>query len=230
MGVVAVAVVAVVGIFIVLNVLDESDAGERYASQTSQTVQQVDDAPTTGGGQATGTTTQVSDDLSEQINAVSPETLAAQTSLSVASPEIGDVNSVEHDSLTQLVAGLPLGAYFAGTGTREGSDTLQLTYNYQNDDERDRIARDDDYVDRALVFNAAALMCTIGDLNTLSIEEVELDDGDWDGHVFERAAMEDALGVRLDASQLTSDAWPALRETLMDRSVWNRIWERADLD
>lgn len=244
-GIVAVAVVAVVAVIAALVGLNVVDTGGRYDSQTEVTVQQVDETPTApttqddGGsastatpdaGQTTGTTTQTRGDLSDQIEAVQPETLAAQTSLSVADPNLCTEGTDEHDRLTQLVGGLPLGDYFSGVSTRDGGGYLRLTYSYQTEHERDLIARDDDHVDRALVFNAAALMCTISDLDTLVIEEVEPHDGDWDGHVFERSAMESALGVTLDASQLTSDAWPALRETLMTLSVWDHIWDRAEID
>lgn len=241
-----VAVVAgtlVVGIaaYVAMNALNLSQASQGYQGQTSQTVQQIDGTSTdlaledpsqttgggggagstTGGGQADGAAQGSADDLSDQIYAVSPTALA-QTPLSAASPDA--------EAVADLARTLPLGSYFAGTGTREGSDQLQLTYNYQSDDERDRIARDDDCVDRALVFNAVVLMCTTSDLNTLVIQEIELDDNDTDEHVFERSAVEDVLGVRLDADQLTDESWPALREQLMTKRVWDRIWERADRD
>ena len=253
---VIVAVVAVVLVVAgiagctVFNLLDTQRANEDYRGQTSQTVQQVDEPGTTAeptggtdtttspttdngkttsqttGGQPTGTTQVTADDLSDQINAVAPETLSGYTSLSTASPD--------QDSLAKLVQGLPLSTYFAGAnaGTRAGS--LEVTYSYPTHDERDYIARDDDYVDRALVFNAAALMCTIGDLDTLTVYETEPDDDsphtETDVHVFDRASMEEVLGVALDASQLTSENWTALRDQLMEKRVWDRIWDRADRD
>ena len=251
-----VAVVAVVLVFAgiagctVFNLLDTQRANEDYRGQTSQTVQQVDEPGTTAeltggtdtttspttdnggttsqttGGQPTGTTQVTADDLGDQINAVAPETLSGYTSLSTASPD--------QDSLAKLVQGLPLSTYFAGAnaGTRAGS--LEVTYSYPTHDERDYIARDDDYVDRALVFNAAALMCTIGDLDTLTVYETEPDDDsphtETDVHVFDRASMEEVLGVALDASQLTSENWTALRDQLMEKRAWDRIWDRADRD
>ena len=234
----------------VFNLLDTQRANEDYRGQTSQTVQQVDEPGTTAeptggtdtttspttdngkttsqttGGQPTGTTQVTADDLGDQINAVAPETLSGYTSLSTASPD--------QDSLAMLVQGLPLSTYFAGAnaGTRAGS--LEVTYSYPTHDERDYIARDDDYVDRALVFNAAALMCTIGDLDTLTVYETEPDDDsphtETDVHVFDRASMEEVLGVALDASQLTSENWTALRDQLMEKRAWDRIWDRADRD
>ena len=253
---VIVAVVAVVLVVAgiagctVFNLLDTQRANEDYRGQTSQTIQQVDEPGTTAeptggtdtttspttdngkttsqttGGQPTGTTQVTADDLSDQINAVAPETLSGYTSLSTASPD--------QDSLAKLVQGLPLSTYFAGAnaGTRAGS--LEVTYSYPTHDERDYIARDDDYVDRALVFNAAALMCTIGDLDTLTVYETEPDDDsphtETDVHVFDRASMEEVLGVALDASQLTSENWTALRDQLMEKRAWDRIWDRADRD
>ena len=234
----------------VFNLLDTQRANEDYREQTSQTVQQVDEPGTTAeptggtdtttspttdnggttsqttGGQPTGTTQVTADDLGDQINAVAPETLSGYTSLSTASPD--------QDSLAKLVQGLPLSTYFAGAnaGTRAGS--LEVTYSYPTHDERDYIARDDDYVDRALVFNAAALMCTVSDLDTLTVYETEPDDDsprtDTDVHVFTRSDMEQVLGATLDASQLTEESWSALRGQLMEKRVWDRIWDRADRD
>ena len=223
---VAVAVVAVVAIVAALGMVGDPLQGPASSGQLTQTTQATDDAPqsdaTAPDAGTSQTTTQGSaDDLSDQIYAVSPTALA-QTPLSAASPD--------SEAVADLARTLPLGSYFAGTGTREGSDQLQLTYNYQSGDERDRIARDDDCVDRALVFNAVVLMCTTSDLNTLSVQEIELDESDTDEHVFERSAVEDVLGVRLDADQLTDESWPALREQLMTKRVWDRIWERADRD
>ena len=243
------AIVAVVAVVLVVagiagctvfNLLDTQRAHEDYQGQTSQMVQQIDEPGTTSqptgdtsattspttGGQPTGTTQVSADDLSDQINAVTPEALSGYASLSTANPD--------QDSLTKLVQRLPLSTYFAGAnaGTRAGS--LEVTYSYPTHDERDYIARDDDYVDRALVFNAAALMCAIGDLDTLTVYETEPDDDsphtETDVHVFDRASMEQVLGVTLDASQLTSDNWATLRDQLMEKRVWDRIWDRADRD
>ena len=249
---VAAVVLVVAGIAgcTVFNLLDTQRANEDYRGQTSQTVQQVDEpgstteptggtdattSQTTGnggttsqttGGQPTGSTQVSADDLSDQINAVAPETLSGYTSLSAASPD--------QDALTRLVQGLPLSTYFAGAGAGTRAGSLEVTYSYPTHDERDYIARDDDYVDRALVFNAAALMCTIGDLDTLTVYETEPDDDsphtETDAHVFDRASMEQVLGVPLDASQLTSDNWAALRDQLMEKRVWDRIWDSADRD
>ena len=253
------AIVAVVAIVLVVagiagctvfNLLDTQRANEDYQGQTSQTVQQVDEPGTTTdptggtdttplqttdeggatsqttGGQTADATHVSSDDLSEQIYAVTPETLSGYTSLSAASPD--------QDALTKLIRELPLSSYLAGAGAGTGSGLLEVTYSYPTHDERDHITRDDDYVDRALVFNAAALMCTIGDLSTLTIYETEPDDDsphtETDAHVFDRASMEQVLGVTLDASQLTSESWTALRDQLMTNRVWDRIWDRADRD
>ena len=228
------------------NMLDTQRAHDDYQGQTSQTVQQVDEPGTTSepsgqttsqttgndadtsqttGDQTTGTPQGSADDLSDDIYAVTPETLSGQTSLSTASPD--------QSALTTLVQTLPLGTYLGGVSA-PSAGALEVTYSYPTHDERDYIARDDDYVDRALVFNAAALMCTVSDLDTLTVYETEPDDDsprtDTDVHVFTRSDMEQVLGATLDASQLTEEAWSTLRGQLMEKRVWDRIWDRADRD
>lgn len=231
----------------VFSMLDTQRAHDDYQGQTSQTVQQVDEPGTTSepsgqttsqttgngadtsqqttGGQTTGAPEDSADDLSDDIYAVTPETLSGQTALSTASPDQG--------ALTALVQGLPLSAYLGGISA-PSAGTLEVTYSYPTHDERDYIARDDDYVDRALVFNAAALMCTVSDLDTLTVYETEPDDDspytDTDVHVFTRSDMEQVLGATLDASQLTEGNWATLRDQLMEKRVWDRIWDRADRD
>lgn len=228
------------------NMLDTQRAHDDYQGQTSQTVQQVDEPGTTSdpsgqttsqttgndadtsqttGDQTTGAPQGSADDLSDVIYAVAPETLSGQTSLSTASPD--------QSALTTLVQTLPLSTYLGGVSA-PSAGTLEVTYSYPTHDERDYIARDDDYVDRALVFNAAALMCTVSDLNTLTVYETEPDDDsprtDTDVHVFTRSDMEQVLGATLDASQLAEESWSALRGQLMEKRVWDRIWDRADRD
>lgn len=239
------AIVAVAAVVLLLagiagctafNMLDTQRAHDDYQGQTSQTVQQVDEpgttsepsgqtTPQTTGNQPTGTPQGSADDLSDQIYAVTPETLSGQTSLSTANPD--------QDALTKLVQGLPLSAYLGGVSA-PSAGALEVTYSYPTHDERNYIARDDDYVDRALVFDAAALMCTVSDLNTLTVYETEPDDDspytDTDVHVFTRSDMEQVLGVTLDASQLTEGNWSALQAQLMEKRVWDRIWDRADRD
>ena len=231
----------------VFNMLDTQRAHDDYQGQTSQTVQQVDEPGTTSepsgqttsqttgngadtsqqttGGQTTGAPEDSADDLGDDIYAVTPETLSGQTALSTASPDQG--------APTTLVQTLPLGTYLGGVSV-PSAGTLEVTYSYPTHDERDYIARDDDYVDRALVFNAAALMCKVSDLNTLTVFETEPDDDspytDTDRHVFTRSDMEQVLGVTLDASQLTEESWSALQAQLMEKRVWDRIWDRADRD
>lgn len=230
----------------VFNMLDTQRAHDDYQGQTSQTVQQVDEPGTTSepsgqttsqttgndadtsqttGDQTAGTPQGSADDLSDDIYAVTPEALSGQTSLSTASPD--------QSALTKLVQGLPLGTYLGGVSA-PSAGTLEVTYSYPTHDERDYIARDDDYVDRALVFNAAALMCTVSDLDTLAVYETEPDDDsprtDTDVHVFTRSDMEQVLGVTLDASQLTEESWSTLRGQLMEKRVWDRLWDRADRD
>ncbi len=191
--------------------------GEGQTAQTDGSAQQS--APQDGAGGRYGAPEGSGTGLTAEVEAVSPEGLAAYAGTAVT-----DAPRIE-----ELARTLPVSDYLLGVSGAESSGTVTLSYQYED---RDLLARDDDHVDRALVFDAAALMCAVDGLDSLVIVETEDDGRDYDQdlHVIERAMMEEVLGVTLDSGQLTADAWPALRDQLLTERVWDRIWDRADRD
>lgn len=190
---------------------------EGQTTQTDETAQES--TPQNGTGSRYGAPEGSGTGLTAEVEAVSADSLAAYAGTAVT-----DAARIE-----ELARTLPVGDYLLGVSGAEGSGTVVLSYQYES---RDLLARDDDHVDRALVFDAAAIMCAVDGLDALYVEEVEDDGRDYDRdlHVFERSTMEQGLGVTLDSGQLTADAWPALRDQLMTERVWDRLWDRADRD
>ena len=190
---------------------------EGQTTQTDETTQES--APQDGTGGRYGAPEGSGTGLTAEVEAVSADSLAAYAGTAVT-----DAARIEEIART-----LPVGDYLLGVSGAESSGTVTLSYQYED---RDLLARDDDHVDRALVFDAAALMCAVDGMDSLVIVETEDDGRDYDQdlHVIERAMMEEVLGVTLDSGQLTADAWPALRDQLLTERVWDRIWDRADRD
>ena len=242
----------------VFNLLDTQRGLEDYRSQTSQTVQPVDQpddttygddaatgdsatsqttgdnatsddatststgngsAPQDGTGNRYGAPSQSGTGLTTEVRAHSVDELAGY-----AGTALSDAARVE-----ELVRSLPVGEYVTGVTTDPATKTVEVTYTYQN---RDLVARDDDHVDRALVYDAVALMSALDGMDTLRMVEVEDDGYDYDRdlQVFERAMLEQLLGVTLDASQLTTEAWEGVRGQVMTEYVYDEAWDRADRD
>lgn len=254
----AIVAIAVVGVLIVgmiavtvFNLLNTDDASNAYNSSTDATVQQIadDDAPTyqddaddtttpsTGNGRGNGNgtgaapqdgtgnghgaTADGSTGLMAEVLAHSPEDLAAYA----------NTGASDTARLQEIVRGLPLGDYASEVTTDAGAKGLSVTYSYQQD--RDLLARNDDHVDAALVYDVAALMCAAPDLAYVSVTEVEPDDDggtDRDLHVFERGMLEGLLGTTLDGSKLSSGTWEELRTQLMTEHVYDEAWDRSERD
>lgn len=240
---VIVAVVAVVLVVAgiagctVFNMLDTQRAVSDYQSQTSQDVQQIDQgdddasqtttdvgttngtAPQDGTGNRYGAPAQGDTDLMAEVQSHSVDDLASYEGMPVSSePFLAMMNS------------LPLGLYAHEAMAEPDTGTIELTYAY---DDRDALARDDDCVDRALVYDVVAAMSVTSDLQTLRIVEEEVDDDgelDRDVHVFDRATVEGILGFPLNAGLLVSETWDATRNEVMTTRAWDAIWESADVD
>ena len=74
---------------------------------------------------------------------------------------------------------------------------------------------------------------TAGDSVDILVLNDDSDDGydyDRDQQVFERTMLERLLGVTLDTSQLTTDAWEAIRGQVMTEYVYEEAWDRAERD
>ena len=141
-----------------------------------------------------------------------------------AGTELSDTARIE-----ELVRSLPVGEYVTGVSTDPGTRTVEITYTYQD---RDRVTRDDDHVDLALVYDAVALMSTLDGIDTLRVTEIEDDGYDYDRdlRVFERTMLERLLGATLDASQLTAEAWEGIRGQVMTEYIYDEAWDRAERD
>ena len=249
--VVALVIVGAIGFF-AFNLLGAQRALDDYQSQTSQNVEQVDQpddtvypnetnsddpAPTdqaTGGqgsgtgngtgtgsqnGSGNGAPAQSGTGPTAEVQSLAPETLEGYVGTTLS----------DDGRITELAQALPLGSYLTEATGDVSTGTLTLTYQYED---RDLVAHDDDHIDRALVFDVAALMCTMSDVNTVSVIEIEDDGWDYDRdlYVFERSSVERLLGVSLTSDQLTATSWTTLRDMVMSERYWDPIWERAERD
>ena len=75
-------------------------------------------------------------------------------------------------------------------------------------------------------------MCAVDDLQTLTLVELEPDDGriERDVRVFERSMLEGLLGTSLDGEKLSSGAWDDLRSQVMTERIYDTAWELAERD
>lgn len=171
---------------------------------------------TTGGASSTGA---AADELYAEVAVHSVDTIVPY-----ANTGLSDTARVE-----ELVRALPLGSYVTEVTTDEASGTVTITYTYED---RDYLARDDDYVDLALVYDATALMSAMGDLSSVTVVEVESKERDFDRDVavFDRTVVEALLGTQLSPTLLTADAWEDVRTQVTTRRVWDEIWDRSELD
>ena len=239
---VIVAVVAVVLVIAgiagctVFNMLDTQRAAGDYQSQTSQDVQRVDQgddatsqtttntdttngtAPQDGTGNRYGAPLQSGSGLVAEVQSHSVDDLAA-----FAGTVSTDVARVE-----ELLRSLPVSEHLTGVESA-GTGSVTVTYEYQD---RDLVAWDDDHVDLALVYDAVSAMCAVDDLQTLTLVELEPDDGrlERDVRVFERSMLEGLLGTALDGAKLDSGAWDDLRSQVMTERIYDTAWELAERD
>ena len=172
-----------------------------------------------GNGAQTQTQGQGATGLVGEVKSHSVDSLNAYAGTSVS-----DSAQVE-----KLFRSLPVSEYLSSVEANAATGTVTVTYEYQD---RDLVARDDDHVDLALVYDAVTAMCTIDDLQTLTLYEVEPDDGrlERDTQVFERSMLERLLSTTLDGSKLTTDAWDDLRAQVMTEYIYDEAWDRADRD
>ena len=249
-------VVGIVG-FLAFNMLGAQRALNDYQGQTSQNVQQVDqpddtvytdeatpenttttdqttdtsDTQGTGAGNGQGTGSQNGSGNRNGAPAQSGTGPTSEVQALAPGTLEGYVGTTLSDGarITELARALPLGSYLTEATGDAATGTLTLTYQYEN---RDYVAHDDDHIDRALVFDVVALMCTMSDVSTVSVVEIEDDGWDYDRdlYVFERGSVERLLGVELTPAQLTASSWSTLRDTVMSEHCWDPIWERAERD
>ena len=175
-------------------------------------------APQDGTGNRHGAPAQSGTGLVGEVQSHAVDDLAAYAG----------TGSSDTSRVKSLFGSLPVSEYLTGVeSTAAGSVTV--TYEYQD---RDLVARDDDHVDLALVYDAVSAMCAIDDLQTLTLVEVEPDDGrmERDTQVFERSMLEGLLGTSLDGSKLSAGAWDDLRSQVMTERIYDTAWELAERD
>ena len=249
----AVVAVLLVGTIVVtvLNIVNTNAARDAYEGMTSEEVQpqDVDDStsyeePGTNAEQDSSTTTQTTPQSTQNGAGEQNRGGQGQGNRDSASATGLDAEVYAHsaDSLTaatlassgssaveNVTRSLPLAEYLTSVEATPANGTATITYTYQD---RDRVAYDDDCVDRALVYNVVALMSTVSDLDRVELIEIE-DDGydyDRDRQVFDRATVEGILGIPLNADLLAADVWNATRDQVMTKRYWDPIWESADVD
>lgn len=221
---VLVAAMIVVTVFNAVSADAARDVSTNAEDSLVVTLEQPTDSTTNtnqqdGTGNRHGAPSQSETGLLAEVQAQSADGLAAYAGTSLT-----DVARVD-----ELVRSLPAGAYVSGVSTEVDRGTLEINYSYQD---RDSVARDDDHVDLALVYDVMALMSTVDELDAVRVVETEPDDGsyDTDVHIFDRSVVEGMLGTPLSADLLTEDAWNATRDQVLMERYWNPIWESADVD
>lgn len=251
--IVAVVAVLVVGMIAVtvFNIVNTNAARDAYEGMTSEEVQpqDVDDStsyeePGANAGQDSSTTTQTTtpgtqngtgeqnrgDQGQGNRNSASATGLDAEVyAHSVDALTAATLASSGSSAIENVARSLPLAEYLTSVEAAPANGTATITYTYQD---RDRVAYDDDCVDRALVYNVVALMSTVSDLDRVELIEIE-DDGhdyDRDRQVFDRATVEGILGIPLNADLLAADVWNATRDQVMTKRYWDPIWESAEVD
>lgn len=201
-----------------------TDSGGTTGTTTTTTGGTSGDATTTDGKTTGGTTGSTTTGGTVPSDALYAE--VAEGSVDLIAPYAGTSLS-DTARVEELVRALPLGAYVTEVATDAARGTATITYTYED---RDYVARDDDYVDLALVYDTTALMSAMGDLDSVTVIEVETKDYDYDRDVavFERTVMEALLGTSLSPDQLTVDAWDTVCAQVTTRRVWDEIWERSE--
>lgn len=249
-GVVAAVIVAAVAIVTVVNVLNSAAASVAYDEGTVD-VQAVDATggsgedvtyvdggtgagsgtnATTGLGTGQGTTlaglTLSTDGIAQEISGHDASAFAAGATTSWP---------LDGTSVANLAGGLPLAGYLMSTGTDSNSrdgNVVIVEYEWVEDD---RLARtDDDAVEQALAYNAAALLCAANSADAVRVvtHETDAEDGELsvDTLTFSRADLEGVLGTSLTADRLTDGTWDDLRAQLSTERYYDRICDRADRD
>lgn len=147
------------------------------------------------------------------------------TAATLATHGPGSATDADRDDMYSLVQELPLGTYL--TGLSAGQNAVAATYEAVPE------AIDGDAIDRAAVYNAAAILAVYPDVVTVRIEVWEAGDDDADAYLFGRDTMERGLQVvsggsiqTLDRSLLESeDTWDSVRNHVISERFLDIIDE-----
>lgn len=133
-----------------------------------------------------------------------------------------------------MVQSLPLSEYAGSTG----SDTQQTRFNVRYDNVSDLI--DGDAIDRALLYNATALMSAHSDIQqvTITVHERYDSDYDTDTYTFDRATLEHAYSnasngaiAALDSSLFASEeTWQSVRDYVFRENFCERQVDFAEVE
>lgn len=186
-------------------------------------------AGTTGQGQSTTPRFEDPEDQAEyEATSALDSAIANQTAASLAE------TAGAGNAPANMVQSLPLGEYAGSTG----SDTQQVRFNVRYDNVSDLI--DGDAIDRALLYNATALMSAHSDIQqvTITVHERYDSDYDTDTYTFDRATLEHAYSnasngaiAALDSSLFASEeAWQAVRDYVFRENFCERQIDYAEVE
>ena len=184
---------------------------------------------TTGQGQSTTPRFEDPEDQAEyEATSALDSAIANQTAASLA--EMAGAGNAP----ASMVQSLPLGEYAGSTG----NDTQQARFNVRYDNVSDLI--DDDAIDRALLYNATALMSAHSGIQqvTFTVHERYDSDYDTDTYTFDRATLEHAYSnasngaiAALDSSLFASEeTWQSVRDYVFRENFCERQVDFAEVE
>lgn len=204
-------------------------AGNNGAASTNNAAGNGNAAGNAGQGQSTTPRFEDPEDQAEyEATSALDSAIANQTAASLA--EMAGAGNAP----ASMVQSLPLGEYAGSTG----NDTQQARFNVRYDNVSDLI--DGDAIDRALLYNATALMSAHSDIQQVTITVHERYDADYDTdtYTFDRATLEHAYSnasngaiAALDSSLFASEeAWQNVRDYVFRENFCERQVDFAEVE
>lgn len=140
---------------------------------------------------------------------------------SYAGMALADTSQVD-----ELVRSLPMGEWVSQVDTTGNAGALGISYEAVPE------RYDGDSVDAALVYDVAAIMCAVSDVDEVQVRLSESDDPyDEEHYVFTRQMMEEMFGVALNADLVSEDGWNTLKVKNMYRNDFiEHVIDRAEWD
>lgn len=158
--------------------------------------------------------------------------IADELLTAVVNDPYGDVSPYAGATLSdasrvdELVRSLPMGEWVSQVDTTGNAGVLGIFYEAVPE------RYDGDSVDAALVYDVAAIMCAVSDVDEVQVRLSESDDPyDEDYYVFTRQMMEEMFGVTLNADLVSEDGWNTLKVKNMYRNDFiEHVVDRAEWD
>lgn len=158
--------------------------------------------------------------------------IADELLTAVVNDPYGDVSPYTGTTLSdasqvdEFVRSLPMGEWVSQVDTTGNAGALGIFYEAVPE------RYDGDSVDAALVYDVAAIMCTVSDVDEVQVRLSESDDPyDEDYYVFTRQMMEEMFGVALNADLVSEDGWNTLKVKNMYRNDFiEHVVDRAEWD